>query len=220
MKIILTGASGMVGEGVLHEALNAPDVEQVLVIGRRSCGTSHPKLNEILVSDFFELEVLNGQLTGFDACFFCLGVSSVGMSEEEYKRLTHDLTLHFARFLNQENPHLTFCYISGLGTDSSEKGRLMWARVKGKTENELSKLSFKGVYHFRPGILEPTHGLQHTLPYYKYVGWLFPVFRLFYSRGISTLAQLGKAMLAVARSGYSSSHIEVKDIKNLSATGV
>lgn len=215
IRVIITGATGMVGEGVLHECLQNPVVSEVLVVGRKSCQVQHPKLKEQLVSDFFHLDPLLGKMEYYDACFFCLGVSSVGMKEEEFKHLTYDLTLHFAKTLHLQSPRLVFCYISGAGTDSTEKGRLMWARVKGKTENDLQKLGFKETYLFRPGFLEPTQGLKNTLPYYKYVGWLSPFLRLFFPGTISSLAQLGRAMIEVALNGYEKNIIEVKNIKIL-----
>ena len=152
-NIILTGATGMVGEGVLHECILHPTVERVLIINRKSTGISHPKLKEIIHSNFFDLNPIASQLSGYDACLFCLGVSSVGMSEEKYHHLTYDLTMHVASILSNQNSQMVFCYISGAHTDSTEKGRSMWARVKGKTENDLQKLPFKKVYNFRPAII-------------------------------------------------------------------
>ncbi|MCB2377143.1 epimerase [Hymenobacter sp. BT635] len=214
MKInaILTGATGMVGEGVLHEALNHPDVEQVLSISRKPSGVTHPKLREIIHHNFHDLTPIQDQLTGYNACFFCLGVSSVGMKEPEYRRLTYDLTLHFARTLLPRNPGLTFCYVSGAGTDSSARGRSMWARVKGQTENELLGLGFKQAFMFRPGFLRATPGQQHVLSYYKYFGWLYPVLRTLTSKYVSTLAELGQAMLHVTQHGYPKPVLEVPDI--------
>ncbi len=153
IKAIITGATGMVGEGVLMESLLHPDVEKVLVINRDPAVLSHPKLTEILHTDFFDLSPIADKLTGYNACFFCLGVSSVGMNEEKYYSLTYTLTMHMAEILARQNPEMTFCYISGAGTDSTEKGRLNWARVKGKTENDLMKLPFKKVFAFRPGFM-------------------------------------------------------------------
>src|SRR5512133_2476442 len=150
IKAIVFGATGMVGEGVLHEALRHPAVDAVLVIGRRPCGVTHPKLKEVLQKDFYDYSALEYQLRGYHACFFCLGVTSIGKKEEEYRRLTYDLTMAAARTLARLNPEMVFCYVSGAGTDSSERGRSMWARVKGKTENDLMKLPFKAVYAFRP----------------------------------------------------------------------
>ena len=160
----------MVGEGVLNECLEHNNVEQVLVINRRPCGITHPKLKEIIHADFYDLSPLEKQLVNYNACFFCLGVSSVGMKEKEFYRLTYTLTMHVAQTLPKLNPGMTFCYISGAGTDSTEKGRVMWARVKGKTENDLMKLPFRRVYNFRPVVLQPTKGSKNTLPYYKYFG--------------------------------------------------
>jgi len=212
IKAILTGATGMVGEGVLHECLQHPDVEEVLVIGRRSCGVTHPKLKEIIHSDFYYFASIENQLAGYNACFFCLGVSSVGMKEEEFYKLTYLLTMNFATTLVNRNPGMTFCYISGAGTDSSEKGRMMWARVKGKTENDLMKLPFEKVYNFRPGIIQPTKGLKNTLSFYKYFGWLLPVIKLVAPKYITTLKELGLAMINAATKGYEKQILEVKDI--------
>ena len=212
IKAILTGATGMVGEGVLHECLQHNDVEHVLVIGRKPCGVSHPKLKEIIHSDFYDLSAIENQLINYNACFFCLGVSSVGMNEAEYYKLTYTLTMNFAQILARLNPSMTFCYISGAGTDSTEKGKMMWARVKGKTENDLIKLPFRKVYNFRPGVLQPTKGLKNTLGFYKYLGWIIPVIKLFAPNSISTLKELGLAMINVTSKVYGKNIIEVKDI--------
>ncbi len=212
LKLIVTGATGMVGEGVLHECLLHPGVAKVLVINRKSCGITHPKLEEIVHIDFFNIEPLAGSLAGYDGCLFCAGVSSVGMKEPEYYRLTHTLTLHVAQVLSRLNPGMVFCYISGAGTDNSEKGRVMWARVKGKTENDLMKLPFKSVYAFRPGLLHPTKGLKNVLPVYKYLGWLYYPIRLFFPSSASTLRELGLAMINAVLKGYSKQVLEVKDI--------
>lgn len=217
IKAIVTGASGMVGEGVLHECLLSDEVQEVLVIGRKTCGIIHPKLNEIIHKDFYNISPITDKLVGYNACFFCLGVSSVGMKEPEYFQLTHTLTLHVAEILSFQNPGMTFCYISGAGTDSTEKGKLMWARVKGKTENDIAKLPFKQVYLFRPGILEPTKGLRNTLKLYKYFGWLAPVIRKVAPKQISTLKELGLAMINAVNKRYEKQIIEVSDIKALAA---
>ena len=218
MKIqaIITGVTGMVGEGVLHEALLHPDVEKVLVINRRTCGMTHPKLTEILHPDFFNLSTITDQMTGYNACFFCLGVSSVGMNEEKYFSLTHTLTMNMAEILSKHNPDMTFCYISGAGTDSTEKGRLNWARVKGKTENDLMKLPFKKVFAFRPGFLQPTNGLKNVHRFYVVFVLLYPVFRFLMPKYVSTLKELGLAMINSVIFGYDKSVIEVKDIILLS----
>jgi uncharacterized protein YbjT (DUF2867 family) len=215
IRAILTGATGMVGEGVLHECLQHDSVEHVLVISRKPCGVVHPKLTEIIQADFYDLSPIKGRLTGFNACFFCLGVSSVGMKEKEYFHLTYDLTMHVAETLAGLNPAMTFCYISGAGTDSTEKGSLMWARVKGKTENDLARLPFRQVFNFRPGMLEPTKGLKNTLGLYKFLGWLIPVFRLLMPDRMSTLSELGLAMINATVMGYDKQVIEVKDIHAL-----
>jgi len=216
LKVVLTGATGMVGEGVLHECLNHRGIDRVLLINRRASGIVHPKVSEILLPDFNDLSAIKNELAGYDTCFFCLGVSSVGMKEPEFFEKTYTLTLNFAHVLYEKNPQMTFCYISGKGTDSSEKGRQMWARVKGKTENDLSKIGFRSFYAFRPGMLKPTPGLKNTLSYYRYFGWLYPVLDILAPDFVSTLAQLGKAMISCALNGYSKKIIEVKDIRILS----
>jgi uncharacterized protein YbjT (DUF2867 family) len=213
INVIVTGASGMVGEGVMHECLNHPDVEKVLVIGRKPCGTSHPKLTEIIHKDFFDLTPIADQLKGYNACYFCLGVSSVGMKEPEYKKLTYDLTLHAAELLARLNPDMTFCYVSGAATDSTEQGKSIWARVKGKTENDLMKLPFKAAYMFRPGYMHPTPGLNNTLKYYRYIGWMYPFLKAVFPGSVSTLTDLGQAMLGVTLKGYDKKVLEVRDIK-------
>ena len=206
----------MVGEGVLHECLLSPDVEKVLVVSRRPCGVTDPKLSEIIFENFFDLSPVESSLSGYNACFFCLGVSSVGMKKADYEKMTYDLTMEFAKTLAKVNPDMRFCYISGAGTDSSEKGRLHWARVKGKTENDLQKLGFSKTYLFRPGILKPTKGLKNTLGFYKWIGWTMPVFETLMPFMVSSLAQLGQAMIHVVTHGYEKNILEVKDIKILS----
>jgi uncharacterized protein YbjT (DUF2867 family) len=211
-RIILTGATGMVGEGVLHECLRHGGVEEVLVIGRTSCGVHHPKLKEIIHPDFYNLSAIEESIKGYNACFFCAGVTSVGKKEAEYYRLTHTMTLEFARAVLKQNPSMIFCYISGRGTDSTEHGTSMWARVKGQTENDLMKLPFQHVYNFRPGIIAPTKGLKNTLGLYKYAGWVVPVIRTILPKSVISLEQLGKAMLTALMRGYDKQIVEVKDI--------
>ena len=206
----------MVGEGVLHECLLSPDVEKVLVIGRQSCGIHHAKLSEIIHKDFFDLTPVESQLSGYDACYFCLGVSSVGMKKADYEKMTYDLTMNFAKTLVKLNTDMVFCYVSGAGTDSTEKGRSHWARVKGKTENDLQKLGFKQACLFRPGVLKPTPGLNNTLSFYKWAGWLIPVIESLFPNRICSLTQLGQAMIHVVTRGYSKNILEVSDIKKLS----
>lgn len=210
IKAIITGASGMVGEGVLHECLQSNDVEEVLVVGRRSCNYTHLKLNEIIHKNLYDVSPIETQLRGYNACYFCLGMSSVGVKEADFAKVTYDLTMHFATTLSRLNPDMTFCYISGGGTN--ERGKLMWQRVKGKTESDLIKLPFKQVYNFRPGIIKPTKGLKNTLSLYKWMGWMLPVIRTIAPRSIVTLKQIGDAMINVTMKGYGKKILEVKDI--------
>lgn len=217
MKVLLTGATGMVGEGVLLECLQNPDVEQVLSVSRRGCGRSHPKLRELLVTDFRDLAAVEDQLSGYDACFYCAGISSVGMKEPEYTVITYDTPLAFAATLLRLNPSLTFIHVSGSHTDSSERGKVMWARVKGKAENALLRLPFKGVYNFRPSLMKPTPGQKNVIGGYHTVRILFPILSLFFP-GI-TLAQLGRAMINAVRFGAPKGVLEVADIRELAARG-
>jgi uncharacterized protein YbjT (DUF2867 family) len=210
IRAIITGASGMVGEGVLHECLQHYDVEEVLVVGRRSCGYTHLKLKEIVHKDLYNLTSIEDQLKGYNACFFCLGMSSVGVKEPEFHKVTYELTMHFARTLAKLNNDMTFCYISGSGTNAN--GRLMWQRVKGKTENDLMKLDLKQVYNFRPGIIKPTKGLKNTLPLYKWMGWMLPIIKIIAPKSVVTLQQIGDAMINVTSGGYEKKILEVKDI--------
>ena len=215
IKAIVTGATGMVGEGVLLECLENPDVESVLVINRRPLGRSHPKLKEILHKDFYDISAIESQLKGYNACYFCLGTSSVGMKEPEYRRITYDLTVHVAEVLSRQNPGMTFCYVSGAGTDSTEKGSSMWARVKGKTENDLLKLPFDQVFAFRPGFMKATEGQKNLLRWYKYFAWLYPIVKAIYPNGASTLTQVAKAMINVTKYGFDKHIFEVEDINLL-----
>ena len=215
IRVIVTGATGMVGEGVLHECLQHPEVEAVLVVNRRPCGVNHPRLKEIIYADFFDISPIMSQLAGYNACFFCAGISSVGIKEPEYYKLTYTLTMHFARILCKINPDMIFCYVSGSGTDSSENGRMMWARVKGKTENDLMKLPFKGVFAFRPAFILPTKGLKNTLSAYKYVSWLFPVLRPVFPNYFGTLKEVGLAMINSVIFGSDKKILDAKDIADL-----
>jgi len=216
IRAIVTGATGMVGEGVLHECLLSDEVESVLVITRKPCGTAHPKLKEIIHPDFYNISAIESQLSGYNACFFCLGTTSIGKKEEEFFKITYTLTMHFAETLSRLNPGMTFCYISGGATDSTEKGRIMWARVKGKTENDLMKLPFKQVYNFRPGYMNPTKGLKNTLSMYKYISWMYPFLRMTFPKYVITLKELGLAMINTVNKGYNKNILEVKDIVELS----
>jgi hypothetical protein len=214
IKAIINGATGMVGEGVLLECLNHPDVEQVLVINRKPGEVAHPKLREIIHTDFFNLAPIESQLIGYNACFFCLGVSSVGLSQEEYKRITYDLTLNVAQLLAKSNPEMTFCYVTGAGTDSSEQGRIAWARVKGATENALMRL-FKQSYMFRPAFMKASPGQKNVKSYYKFFAWLYPIGRALYPAGFCTLQEVGRAMINAVSKGYAKQILEVKDIVKL-----
>ncbi len=216
IRAIITGTTGMVGEGVLHECLNSNLVEAVLIINRKPSGYSHPKLKEIVHADFFDLSNIESQLTGYNACYFCLGISSVGVKADEYYRITYTLTMHWAETLSKLNNDMTFCYVSGAGTDSAEKGRSRWARVKGKTENDIIKLPFKQAFAFRPGFIKPTEGLTKAHPFYKYINWMFPIGRALFPNGFCTLKELGSAMINVANKGYAKRIIDGKDIIELS----
>jgi uncharacterized protein YbjT (DUF2867 family) len=218
LKVIITGATGMVGEGVLYECLNNENVEEILVVGRKPCGYSNPKLKEVLHSDFFDLSSIADTLKGYDTCFFCLGVSALGMKEPEYTRLTYTLTISFASTLATLNHGMTFCYISGAGTDGTEKGRSMWARVKGKTENDLVKLPFKKVYNFRPAGILTTLPVKPTMTYYKtykYASWIFHILKLIAPGYVTSLKDLALAMINASVSGYSKNVLKVADIKYL-----
>lgn len=215
MKVIITGATGMVGEGVLLECLAHPAITQVLIVGRKPYGMSHPKLQELIVADFLKLDEVEDQLTGYDACFYCAGVSAVGMKEDAYSRITYDTTMHFAKTLVKLNPKMVFDYVSGQGTDSSEKGRMMWARVKGKTENALIQLPFRGVYNFRPGLMKPAPGQKNIKPLFKFMGSLYPVLNRVFPNSTSTLKEVGLAMINSVTKGYEKQILEVKDIKLL-----
>ena len=213
IKAIITGATGMVGEGVLHVCLNSPDVESVLVLNRKPCGVTHPKLKEIIHKDFMDLTSIEDQLAGYNAGYFCAGVSSIGKKENEYRKITYDLTLNFANSLVKLNPEMVFTYVSGVGTDSTEKGKSMWGRVKGKTENDLLKLPFKDVYLFRPGYIHPIKGLQNTYKVYKALSPLYPIFEKLFPNYVGTLKELGNSMIYVTQNGYEKKVLECEDIR-------
>lgn len=196
-------------------ALEHPGIESVLIIGRKACDVKHPKLKELLHNDFYDYSAIEKTLTGFNACFFCLGVSSVGMNEQDYTRVTFDLTMAAAKTLSRLNPDMTFCYVSGAGTDSTEKGRIMWARVKGRVENRLMELPFKSVYLFRPGFIKPMKGLRHTHTISKVVGMMYPLFKVASPKYVCTLEDVGLAMIQAAKAGPSRQIIENKDIARL-----
>ncbi|HWB63948.1 MAG TPA: NAD-dependent epimerase/dehydratase family protein [Chitinophagales bacterium] len=212
IRAIVTGSTGMVGEGVLYECLKNPTVEAVLVINRKPCGVNHPKLKEIIHSNFFDFSAIESQLSGYNACYFCLGVSSVGVSKEDYERFTYQLTMHVATTLAKLNPDMTFCYVSGSRTDSTEKGSIRWARVKGKTENSLMKLPFKQAFMFRPGYIHPAPGMKNTQKGYKYITWMYPLLKAISTNYACKLEDIGRAMIRVTLSGYEKQILEVPDI--------
>ena len=223
MKVILLGATGMVGQGVLRECLLDPEVETVLAIGRNASAQEHEKLHEIVHKDLPDLSAIEGELSGYDACFFCLGVSAVGMNEEAYRRVTYDLTISVARTLAKVNPAMTFIYVSGAGTDSTERGRMMWARVKGKTENALLPMPFKAVYMLRPGYIQPLHGVRTKTRWYGAVyammAPLYPVWKLLFPKYVTTTECVGRAMLNVAKRGAFKSVVENQDINRICRNG-
>ena len=219
MKVILFGATGMVGQGVLRECLIDLGVESVLAIGRGPTGQQHAKLREIVHGDFTDFSSIESELTGYDACFFCLGVTSVGLNEESYRHLTYDITMAAAATLSKLNPDMVFIYVTGRGTDSTERGPLMWGRVKGKTENDLLKLSFKAAYMFRPAGIQPLHGIKSRTPWYQaaYVvaGPILTFLNRVAPKYVTTTEQLGRAMIKVARDGYPKPILESEDINGL-----
>jgi uncharacterized protein YbjT (DUF2867 family) len=219
MRVLLFGATGMVGQGVLRECLLDPDVTGVLAVGRSATGQQHPKLRELVLRDLPDLSPIEDQLSGFDACFFCLGVSSMGMTEERYRQVTYDLTLVAARTLAKLNPEMTFIYVSGMGTDNSERGRTMWARVKGKTENDLLRLPFHAACMFRPAMIVPLHGIRSKTRLYRLLytatALLLPSLYRWFPKYVTTNEQVGRAMLQVARDGAPKAVLENADINAL-----
>lgn len=216
-KVIITGATGLVGEGVLLECLQNPAISQVLMINRKSYELTHAKLTELIVPDFLDLGNYTRELTGYDACFYCAGISSRGMSEPKYKRITHDITLYVAHKLIFLNPEMVFCFISGSHTDSTEKGKIMWARIKGKTENALMRLPFRQVYAFRPGLMKPSKGQKNVAGYYKAISFFYPVIKLIFPSRVCTLREVGRAMINSKLSGHQKKILEIEDIKLLAA---
>jgi uncharacterized protein YbjT (DUF2867 family) len=216
MNILIFGATGMVGQGVLRECLLDPEVQSVTTIGRSAASNHHPKLRQIVHSDLMEYASLEADLTGFDACFFCLGISSAGMKEDAYTRITYGYTLAAAETLARLNPQMTFNYVTGAGTDSSEQGRSMWARVKGRTENALLRLPFKAAYMFRPGAIEPLHGIRSKTPSYQFfyslLGPLLSLLRRAFPNLVTTTEAVGRAMLVTAKRGAPQPILESRDI--------
>ena len=219
MKVILFGGTGMVGQGVLRECLLDREVTQLLAVGRNPIGQKHPKLRELVVPDLYDLSGVEQQLAGFDACFFTLGTSAAGLTEEKYSRVTYDLTLSVARTLVRLNPGMTFIYVSGMGTDGSERGRVMWARVKGRTENTLLALGFRRAFMFRPGLIVPMHGIRSRTMLYRviYAGLspLVPLIRRLFPNAVTTTERVGRAMLAVAEHGNPRPVLEAADINRV-----
>jgi uncharacterized protein YbjT (DUF2867 family) len=219
LRVIILGATGMVGQGVLRACLLDPGVEQVLVIGRRPTGQQHARLREVIVEDLFTVPSLGDQLNGYDACFYCLGVSAMGLTEEAYRRVTYDLTLIVATALVARNPGMAFVYVSGQGADSTAQGRVMWARVKGATENALRALPFRAAYMFRPGYIQPMHGIRSGTSWYRAIyavlGPLYPVIRTLSPRSVTTTDAVGQAMIAAARHGAPTNVLDNHDINEL-----
>lgn len=215
IKTIITGSTGMVGEGVLHECLNHPEVEAVLVINRKPCNVKHEKLKEIIHQAFYNLTPIKNQLTDYNACYFCAGVSSIGKKEEEYTKVTYDLTMHFAKTLHELNPNMTFTYVSGDGTTGNEKAKTMWVRVKSKTENDLLEL-FKNAYMFRPGFIKPTKGLKNSYKTSKALAPIYPILKILFSKHVCTLQDLGQSMINTTLHGYDKKVLENIDIANQS----
>ena len=221
MKVIVFGATGMVGQGVLRECLRDGDVTEVLTVGRSATGQPHPKLCELVHKDFLDFSTIEKDITGYDACFFCLGVSSIGMDAERYRHLTYDITLAAARPLARLNPGMTFVYVTGASTDSTEQGRVMWARVKGQTENDLLKLPFKAAYMFRPGAIQPLHGVRSKTAWvqaiYVMTGPLLSFLHQVAPNFVTTTEEVGRAMLSVAKRGYPRPILEMEDIHKAGA---
>jgi uncharacterized protein YbjT (DUF2867 family) len=216
MNVLILGATGMVGQGVLRECLLDDGVTRVVTLGRTATGQSHPKLEEIVHADLFHLSAIEARLRGFDACFYCLGVSAAGLSEAEYSRVNYEMTLAVAEALVRTSPGLTFVYVSGAGTDGTERGRTMWARVKGRTENALLRLPFRSAYMLRPGLIVPLHGVQSKTRlyrvFYTMLGPALPLLRKLFPRAVVTTEQVGRAMLRLARAGYSKQVLEAADL--------
>jgi len=219
MRVVIFGASGMVGQGVLLECLDHQTISSVVVFGRSPCGIEHAKVEEIIHSDFTEYGPIEDRLGGLDACFFCLGVSAAGISEEDYRHLTYDFAVRAAETLGRLNPEMIFCYVSGAGTDSSEKGRTMWARVKGMTENRLLELPFKAAFMFRPGYIQPMKGVRSKTRLYQamysVLAPLYPIWKTLFPSFVTTTEKVGLAMIRVAENGFSKPVVETRDINVL-----
>ena len=220
MNVLVVGATGMVGQGVLRECLLDDDVKKVVTVGRHATEQKYSKLKEIVIDDLYDYSNVKQHLKGFQACFFCLGVSSIGMKEKDYTRVTYDLTIEAATVLSKLNNEMTFCYVSGAGTDSTEKGRIMWARVKGRTENHLRELPFKNVYLFRPGFIKPMHDTKNAYGVSKALGKIYPVLKLCFPKYVCTLEDLGNSMINVVKTGYPKTVLENMDIAAAAKQGL
>lgn len=216
MKVIITGTTGMVGKGVLYECLDHDSVTEAVSIGRNSCGVKHPKHKEIIHKDFSDFSSIKKELNDFDACFFCMGVSAGGLKKDMYEKITYEYTLSLARTLYELNPDMTFNYVSGQGTDSSEKGRMHWARVKGKTENDIMKMGFRQAYMFRPGAIIPLRGIKSRTKLYQfmydYFLWLVKLAKYFAPNSVVNTSQIGQAMINSVLKGYDKNILGPKDI--------
>ena len=210
INVIITGTTGMVGEGVLIQCLNSPEIDSILVVNRKSCGYTHPKLIEIIHQDFFDFSKIENELTGYNACFFCLGITSVGASDEVYYKMTYTLTMHVAETLSRLNENMTFCYVSGSGTN--ENGRLNWQKVKGKTENDLMKLPFEQVFNFRPGFIKPMKEQKFAHKFYNYINWMFPIGRSLFPNGFCKMTELAQAMINTLSHNNERKTLEGKEI--------
>jgi len=215
INAIIFGATGHIGQGVLIECIESQYIESVLVVGRTSCCMRNSKLKEIIHSDFLDYSAIENELTGYNACFFCLGVSSAGMKEEKYHLITHDFTVAAADVLLRRNPDMTFCFISGAGTDDTLKSRMMWARVKGKAENSLKEFSFKKLYLMRPAYIQPVKGVRSRLSMYKILGPLFPLWKFLFPKNVTTSEEVGLAMINAVLFGYEKQTLENRDMIRL-----
>lgn len=215
MKIIITGTTGMIGEGILIECLSDHRITEILSVSRKPTGKNHPKLKEYIIEDFLSIKEDDPMLKGYDACFFCAGISSLEVNKKDYERITYDNTIHFAKALSP-NPQLSFIYVSGKGTDSTEKGRLHWARIKGKTENDLMKLPFKQAFGFRIGMVKPAKGQIHVLKIYNYLSWILPILSKLSNSFYNTMQDVANAMIYVSKNGYNQNIIHVNDIHQMS----
>lgn len=212
LKVIITGATGMVGEGVLLVCLENPAISNVLIINRKPLGITHPRLKEIIHEDFHDLSPVADKLAGYDACFFCLGVSSVGIKMDKYRKVTYDLTMHFGETVSRLNSGMVFIYLAGAGTDSTEKGKVEWARIKGKTENDLRKLPFKRVYGYRPGFIKPYKGQKKAHAFYSFINWIFPIGKKISPDYFNTMEELALSMIRVSMQEYPNDTIYGRDI--------